>query len=255
MGNITMKHFDKTKHLKIDVEPWINLIKNNPDNFFCPFSNTDSYLHIYTDRQCDVQFFNLQHCDYAQSANRSGEVYIKYLMQVERKLGNANACEFLKDNFNKFTVETNEENFVQSHEDDNVRSLIRKLDNLWHWDASTSAGHISRARIVKLPANGEMPYHRDETDSKNLRVICPLITHEDVVNGFIDDDGEHLYHMPSSGHFYTFEEVKYQHAVFNKSNIDRYALIFTVNDVDNMREWDKGYKRNEMFWKAYSRGI
>jgi hypothetical protein len=242
-------------HLQIDVAPWLELIENNKDRFFCPFSSIDSYLNIHSNRQCEVEFFNLLHCDYTLAANRSGVKYIRYLMSVERKLGNTAKYDFLKENFDRFTVETNEENFILPDTDAAVNLLTRRLDNLWHWDASTKSGHISRARIVRLPAGGTMPYHRDETDSKNLRVICPLITNQQVLNGFIDADGEHMYHMPASGHFYTFEEVKYEHGVFNNSDTDRYALIFTVNDVDTLREWDRGFKRNEMFWKAYSRGI
>lgn len=249
------KHYHRTWHLKIDPAPWIDLINRNQDRFFCPFSNAESYLNIYKKRECAVQFFNLQHCDYSRESNRDGKTYIKYLMSVERKIGETENVEFLKENFDKFTVELNEENFVLPDEDLEVQRLVRELDSMWHWDASTKAGHICRARIVRLPAGGSMPYHRDETDSKNLRVICPLITNEKIVNGFKDEDGEHFYHLPATGHFYTFEEVKFEHAVFNNSDSDRYALIFTVNDVEDLREWDRGYKKNQMFWEAWSHGV
>ena len=100
-----------------------------------------------------------------------------------------------------------------------------------------------------------MPYHRDETATKNIRVICPIVTHADVMNAFRDSDGETLYNFKATGHFYTFEEDKIEHAVFNNSDVDRYALIFTVVNITDMKEWDRKYKRNKMYWEAWSRGI
>lgn len=249
-----MKHFERTWHLKTDLQPWIDIINENEDKFFCPFSNVESYLNIYKGRKCEVQFFNLLHCDYSGPTNSSAKKYIRYLSSVERKLGNEDTHNFLTTNTDKFLAELNEENFNIPHEDPKIAKLVRDLDSMWHFDGRTKAGHISRARIVRLPAGGTMPYHRDETEDKNLRVICPLITNDDVLNGFKDGDGEHLYHMPATGHFYTFEEVKYEHGVFNNSDSDRYALIFTVNDVNDMKQWDREYKKNKMFWEAWSRG-
>jgi hypothetical protein len=250
-----MKHYNRSWHIKIDVAPWIDLINANKDRFACPFSNVDSYLNIYTEQECDVQFFNLQHCDYDQPASKEGKLYIRYIMSVERKLGKDKTYNFLKDNYNKFCVETSEENFSIIDSDPTVNKLVRELDSIWHFDASTKAGHISRTRIVKLPANGIMPYHKDETSSENIRVICPLITDERIMNGFKDEDGEHLYHFPANGNFYTFNDTKHDHAVFNNTDTDRYALIFTVNGVDDLTAWDREYKKNKLFWEAWSRGI
>lgn len=251
-----MKHFQRTWHLKIDTDIVKKIIDANSDKFMCPFSNTESYLNIYKDRECAVQFFNLQECDYSREPNKDGTKYIRYLTSVEHKLGNEDTVEFLQTNKDKFQVETNEENFIIPSDDPDVRKFINDLNSMWAFDASKRPmGDICRARIVRLPAGGTMPYHRDETASKNIRVICPIITHPDVQNAFRDSDGEALYNLKASGHFYTFEEDKIEHAVFNNSDIDRYALIFTVVGVNDLREWDRNYKKNKMFWEAWGRGI
>lgn len=243
-------------HLKIDIDNVKEIINANIDNFSCPFSNAESYLHIYKDRECAVQFLNLQECDYTKEPNKDGTKYIRYLTSVEHKLGNKDTTQFLKVNKDKFQIETNEENFVIPSDDSTIRKLIFDLNSMWAFDASRRPmGDICRARIVRLPSGGTMPYHRDETASENIRVICPIITNEGVDNAFRDEDGEHLFKFPATGHFYTFEEDKIEHAVFNNSDVDRYALIFTVVGVNNLREWDRAYKRNDMFWKAWSGGM
>ena len=76
-----------------------------------------------------------------------------------------------------------------------------------------------------------MPYHRDETSSSNLRIICPIVTNEKIINSFRDKNGDVDYHFPATGHFYNFDDEKIEHAVFNKSDHDRYALIFTVKNI------------------------
>jgi hypothetical protein len=251
-----MKHFDRTWHLRIDTDIVRNIIDKNQDKFFCPFSNTESYLNIYKDRECAVQFLNLHECDYSRESNRDGSKYIRYLTSVERKLGNTDIVDFLNTNQDKFTVETNEENFVIPSDDQDVKKLLSDLNSMWAFDSDRiPTVNICRARIVKLPAGGTMPYHRDETASKNMRVICPIITHHNIKNAFRDSDGESLYNFKSTGHFYTFEEDKIEHAVFNNSDVDRYALIFTVINVQNLKEWDRAFKRYKMYWEAWGRAF
>ena len=214
-------YYRKISDLQIDRD-WVKeIIEENYLNFFCPFSNVDSYLNIYKGRDCDVQFFNMQECDYSMEPTRAGIKYIRYLMSVEKSLGNTKSYLHLSENDEKFTVETNEENFMISNSNYNIRSLIEELEFIF-------MSKICRARIVKLPAGGTMPYHRDETSDDNMRVICPIITSPDVINAFKDKDDEELYYIPASGDFYTFDDTDIEHAVFNNSAIDRYTLIFTV---------------------------
>ena len=75
------------------------------------------------------------------------------------------------------------------------------------------------------------------------------------VKRFKTKDEEAFYNFPATGHFYTFEEHKIEHGVFNGSDMDRYALIFTVTNIENMKEWDREYYKNKMYWKAWSRGV
>jgi hypothetical protein len=250
-----MNDYYRTWHLKIDVDIVKDIINQYQSEFVCPFSNIESYLNIYKGRKCDVQFFNLQHCDYSKSPSKEGEKYIKYLMSVERKLGNTQAYDFLKSNYEKFSIETNEENFTLKHQDSKINQLVNQLQSMWAFDASQRPkGNICRSRIVKLPAHGTMPYHRDETSDENIRVICPIITNDDVDNAFRDKNGERIYKFPATGHFYTFDDSKIEHAVFNNSDQDRYALIFTVVGVSDLKHWDREYYKNKVFWENWSRG-
>ena len=250
-----MTHYQRTFHIKIDVSSVVELINKNQHRFSCPFSNENSYLNIYKNKKCDVKFFNLQHCDYAKTPVKDGEKYIRYLMSVEKKLKNEDTYRFLKNNYNKFTVETNEENFDINDEDKEVISLVENLKKIWAFDASKpTCGKVSRARIVKLPAGGAMPYHRDETSSSNLRIICPIVTNEKIINSFRDKNGEVDYHFPATGHFYNFDDEKIEHAVFNKSDHDRYALIFTVKNISSLKEWDRRYFKHQKFLEAYRGG-
>ena len=249
-----MTDFYRTYHLHLDVEPWKQLIADHQDQFVNPFDNTGSYLNIYADSQCDVQFFNLQHCDYSRQPSREGTTYIKYLMAIERRQGNTSRYDFLKANLDRFCVETNEENFVIPHEDPLVKKLVKSLNDMWAFDASNRhQGVIARARIVKLPAGGIMPYHRDETSDANIRVICPIITNTEVFNAFRENGEERLHSLPASGHFYSFDETKIEHAVFNRSAHDRYALIFTVVGVSDLKQWDREYYKNKLFWENWGR--
>ena len=252
-----MKHYIRTWHMQLDVAPWIEMIKENEDKFYRPFSDPNSYLNIFEDKpDTSIKFLNLQTCDYTREPIRDGVKYIKYLISVQRKLGNEDAVAFLKAGYDRFIIETNEENFITPPEDPKMKRLLLDLQNMWGFDASRRPmGDIKRARIVKMPAGGTVGYHRDETAAKNIRVICPLITNENVFNSFRDKDSEKLYHFPASGKFYTFEEDKIEHAVFNRSNENRYALIFTAMNIPDLKEFDRNWKKNNIFWKAYSRGI
>ena len=214
-------YYRKISDMQIDRE-WVKeIIEENYLNFFCPFSNVDSYLNIYKGRDCDVQFFNMQECDYSLEPTRDGKKYIRYLMSVEKSLGNMKQYLHLQDNYEKFIIETNEENFRINNSNPNIKALIEELEFIF-------MSKICRARIVKLPAGGTMPYHRDETSDNNMRVICPIITSPDVMNAFKNKDDEELFYIPANGDFYTFDDTQAEHAVYNNSAIDRYTLIFTI---------------------------
>ena len=55
------KPYVKTWHLKADIDLVKEVIVNNKEQFFCPFSNIESYLNIYEGRDCAVQFLICSH--------------------------------------------------------------------------------------------------------------------------------------------------------------------------------------------------
>ena len=244
------KDYEVTSFLRINTHKIHKLIKKNEDKFFCPFSNKNSYLNIYRGKECDVKFFNLQHCDYSGTAAHTG--YIRYLMRVEKTLNDIKSYQFLKDNFEKFCIETNEENFIIPDKDPLVVEILNELDEIWSFDSSNKLqGRLRRTRLVKLPAGGIMPYHRDETASNHIRVICPIIIHEEIKNAFRDKTGERFYNLKSDGFFYAFLDSSIEHAVFNKSAIDRYTLVFTVKNIKSLSLWDKKYHKMQKRKKLY----
>jgi hypothetical protein len=250
-----MKKFvERSWHLRIDIDLVKDIINENQDKFICPFQSLDSYLNIYKNDECSVKFFNLHECDYTKEPSKDGELYIRYLMSSMKKVGRLNDYDFLKNNFKKFSIETNEENFVINNNTNNkIKDLLNRLKEIWEFDKSTSNGKICRARIVKLPSNTQMPFHKDETSSKNIRVICPIITNKDCINSFKDSSGNvYNEYLPANGCFYMFDE-KIEHAVFNNSTEDRYALIFTVLSVNSLKYWDREYYKNQIFWKNWGR--
>ena len=120
-----MKHFIRTWHLQLDVAPWIEMIKENEDKFYRPFSDPNSYLNIFEDKpDTSIKFLNLQDCDYTRAPIRDGVKYIKYLISVQRKLGNEDAVAFLKAGYDRFIVETNEENFIIKPTDPKMKRLL-----------------------------------------------------------------------------------------------------------------------------------
>lgn len=247
--------YQRTYHIKANIDLLKTIIQENQDNFLCPFQNVESYLHIYKNDKCKVQFFNLQDCDYSKEKNKEGILYIKYLMSNMLKAKRLNDYNYLKENFEKFCIETNEENFIKDiSNNDLVRKLLKNLKELWCYDHSNPLVKICRARIVRLPAYTEMPFHRDETSSKNLRIICPIVTNDKCINAFrISSDNIIEKHFPANGAFYTFYDEKIEHAVFNNSNEDRYALIFTVTGIRDLKVWDRGYYKNQIFWKNWGK--
>lgn len=211
-----MSVYHKT-NFRIDIELVKDLIEEYQGEFECPFSNEHSYLHIYKNDPCAVAFLTLQACDYFADANKEGEVYIKYLMKTMKSAGRTDDYEFLRKNYEMFTIETNESNF---HIPLRGLTLLRHLTELF--------GYVYRARIVKLPAGGEMPLHRDETAHDFIRYVVPIYTNEKCVSLFREGKTLHREYWPADGFAYYFDDAKIEHGVQNNSKKDRYALIFNA---------------------------
>jgi hypothetical protein len=117
--------------------------------------------------------------------------------------------------------------------------LRRKEEHLYNVPTTEYTGSIfeeivsqckspaSRVRITKLDAGKEIPFHVDYDVSYAVRCICPIYTDELVVNQFNRDGKIEEYHL-EAGKAY-FLNIAYPHAVINRSNNPRIALMFSLN--------------------------
>jgi len=90
----------------------------------------------------------------------------------------------------------------------------------------------SRVRITKLAAGKEIPFHVDYDVSYAVRCICPIYSDEMVVNQF-KRDGKVEEYILEPGNAY-FLNIGYPHAVFNRSNKPRIALMFSLDGTDDL---------------------
>lgn len=215
----------KTTKIKIDIEKITDIIDQVKDQFFCPFGVVDSYLHIFETDGCSAQFYNLQHCDYSAAPSHSGKLYIKTLIRGMQKANRPEQVQFLQDNIERFSVETNESNF-------NIVGSYPELIN----DLNAQFGEVCRARFVRLPSGGTMQFHKDETIN-GCRVIVPIISNPKCINSFMMDEQVDMYLEPD-GSYYSFPSDRISHAVFNKSDEDRYVLIFTILGDHGLEYYD-----------------
>lgn len=90
----------------------------------------------------------------------------------------------------------------------------------------------SRVRITKLAAGKEIPFHVDYDVSYAVRCICPIYSDNLVLNQF-KRDGKIEEYILEPGHAY-FLNIGYPHAVFNKSDKPRIALMFSLEGTDDL---------------------
>jgi len=90
----------------------------------------------------------------------------------------------------------------------------------------------SRVRITKLAAGKEIPFHVDYDVSYAVRCICPIYSDDLVINQF-RRDGEIEEYILKPGHAY-FLNIGYPHAVFNRSDKPRIALMFSLEGTDDL---------------------
>ena len=79
-------------------------------------------------------------------------------------------------------------------------------------------------------AGTTIPWHKDETPSEYSRLIIPIFTDDECISGFKDNDDLHYTHLPADGSVY-WTNGKKDHAVFNVSKNDRYAVVLTSTNV------------------------
>lgn len=174
-----------------------------------------SYLYLYKDKPSCVEFYNLQSLDRNGPSSAQAETHWRYLRKY-----NPSKKDFLEKRKSAFITELNEENWYMNK----------------HPFLGDIPGEIRRARLLRLPAGGNMPFHFDETTESDIRVICPLYTNPNVKNLFKYKGEIVNLNMPATGHFYYFNP-HIEHSVANNSTKDRYALVFTVLNT-TIEEWD-----------------
>lgn len=95
----------------------------------------------------------------------------------------------------------------------------------------------SRVRITKLAAGKEIPFHVDYDVSYAVRCICPIYGDEMVVNQF-KRDGKVEEYILEPGNAY-FLNIGYPHAVFNRSDKPRIALMFSLDGRQDLEQFVK----------------
>ena len=90
----------------------------------------------------------------------------------------------------------------------------------------------SRVRITKLAAGKEIPFHVDYDVSYAVRCICPIYADDLVVNQF-KRNGEIEEYVLEPGNAY-FLNIGYPHAVYNRSDKPRIALMFSLDGTDDI---------------------
>ena len=89
-----------------------------------------------------------------------------------------------------------------------------------------------RIRITKLDPGKEIPFHVDYDVSYAVRCICPIYTNKDVINQFKRNDKIEEYNL-EAGKAY-FLNIGYPHSVINKSDEPRIALMFSLENADDI---------------------
>ena len=95
----------------------------------------------------------------------------------------------------------------------------------------------SRIRITKLAAGKEIPFHVDYDVSYAVRCICPIYGDDMVVNQF-KRDGKIEEYVLEPGNAY-FLNIGYPHAVFNRSDKPRIALMFSLDGRQDLEQFVK----------------
>lgn len=90
----------------------------------------------------------------------------------------------------------------------------------------------TRIRITKLKPGKEIPFHIDYDPSYATRIIVPVYTHPLVINEFKVRNQVHRCHL-EAGKAY-FLNTGFAHAVFNRSDEHRIALMFSLNGQQDL---------------------
>lgn len=131
---------------------------------------------------------------------------------------------------------------------DNIKERIRRKEETMYNEETTDyknsyfkeivdqfTAPAMRIRITKLAAGKHIPYHIDYDPSYATRIIVPIYTTSDVENRFVIKNKEVIHYL-EAGKAY-FLNTGFKHAVYNKSNTPRIALMFSLDgqhDLENI---------------------
>jgi len=90
----------------------------------------------------------------------------------------------------------------------------------------------SRVRITELAAGKEIPFHVDYDTSYAVRCICPIYSDDLVINQWKRDGQIEEYNL-EPGNAY-FLNIAYPHAVLNRSDKPRIALMFSLTNQEDI---------------------
>lgn len=92
---------------------------------------------------------------------------------------------------------------------------------------------VGRTRFMRLAAGADVPPHSDGnyTWRKRVRVHIPIITHPDITFSSVGNIDVHM----AAGEAWTFDNWR-QHAVYNRSTVDRIHLV--IDTVGTSRFWE-----------------
>lgn len=92
-----------------------------------------------------------------------------------------------------------------------------------------------RVRITKLEPGKEIPFHVDYDVNYAVRCICPIYSNPGVINKFKrGNEVEEYYLEPGNAYFLN---IGYPHAVVNNSDSPRIALMFSLENTDDIENF------------------
>lgn len=148
------------------------------------------------------------------------------------------------DNFEQINLTTPSE--ILPYETSIKERLKRREEHLYNIPTEDYTGSVfeeivtqlqapaSRIRITKLAAGKEIPFHVDYDVSYAVRCICPIYGDDMVVNQF-KRDGKIEEYVLEPGNAY-FLNIGFPHAVFNRSNNPRIALMFSLDGQQDLEK-------------------
>jgi len=91
-----------------------------------------------------------------------------------------------------------------------------------------------RIRITKLEPGKEIPFHVDYDINYAVRCICPVYTNKSVINQFVRNGKTENFNL-EAGRAY-FLNIGYPHSVINQSSEPRIALMFSLENTDDITD-------------------